>query len=175
MPAPRKKLPTGPIKIASPFPETAGKDPLDLNTSDLTDSTLLESGKQDSLIQEKLKSSNIDVDKATVDQSSQDLFLNPDLIKQESGKQESFLEENEYKKVAMRLSASAVDRLRSLRVTTGIPYEVLVDVMIQNWNNLPSSIQQSYLLEAKQRRIQRLIAGQDKAMQTVKQRLTKII
>jgi hypothetical protein len=71
----------------------------------------------------------------------------------------------------MRLSAEAVNRLRELRTVTELPYEVLVDVMIRNWDTLPAKIQRQYLSEAKQSRIQRLIAGQDKAMTTVRKRL----
>lgn len=93
--------------------------------------------------------------------------------KLESRKPDSTTKEIEHKKVAMRLSTEAVACLHSLRVTTGIPYEILVDVMIRSWDDLPVKLQKQYLSEAKQVRIQRLIAGQDKAMQTVRSRLTE--
>lgn len=89
----------------------------------------------------------------------------------ESKKQESDIESIEYKKVAMRLSKEAVNKLRELRTTTELPYEVLVDVMIRNWDNLPALIQKHYLSEARRSRVQRLIAGQDKAMKTVRNKL----
>ena len=76
--------------------------------------------------------------------------------KQGSGKQESVKEETskdvykipslpesrlpesikDYKKVAMRLSTTAAEKLRQLRADTGIPYEILVDVMIRHWDDL---------------------------------------
>ncbi len=90
---------------------------------------------------------------------------------QESEKQESGIESIEYKKVAMRLSAEAVNKLRELRTTTELPYEILVDVMIRNWDNLPAKIQKHYLSEARRSRVQRLIAGQDKAMKTIRSKL----
>ncbi|WP_460203338.1 hypothetical protein [Scytonema sp. NUACC21] len=41
----------------------------------------------------------------------------------------------------MRLSIKAVEKLQNFRATTGIPYEILVDVMIRNWENLPQRTQ----------------------------------
>ena len=73
----------------------------------------------------------------------------------------------------MRLSATSVERLRGLKNTTGLPYEILVDVMIANWDNLPAKLQKLFLSEAKLARIQRLIAGQDKAMKTVRSKLLR--
>lgn len=83
--------------------------------------------------------------------------------KQDSGKQD-------YKKVAMRLSADSLERLRKLRVETGLPYEILVDVMIRNWDKLPQRTQSAYLKEAKAIRGERLIAGQIKSLQAIKSR-----
>jgi hypothetical protein len=88
--------------------------------------------------------------------------------KPESGIPENSNSELEYKKVAMRLSAEAVESLRQLRATTGVPYEILVDVMIRNWGNLPDQTQAAYLQQAKQIRMKRLIFGQEKTMKTIK-------
>lgn len=86
----------------------------------------------------------------------------------ESGIPESGITFPEYKKVAMRLSVEAVESLRQLRATTGVPYEILVDVMIRNWENLPKRTQAAYLQQAKQVRVERLIAGQEKTVKTMR-------
>jgi len=232
MPSPKKKLPTGPIRIENPlikhsetFLSSTSTEEQQIAESIFLKPDLLENGKQDSSLEDyylnssqddsvkdaandefdfpsenrkaftpnfkqesslidysKLESSNLDslkldsrLNKAEdnlktnllTEESEQQLLI----VKQESIKQEYGIQEVEYKKVAMRLSAEAVNRLRDLRTVTGLPYEVLVDVMIRNWDNLPAKIQKQYLSKAKQARIQRLIAGQDKAMTTVRKRL----
>ena len=70
----------------------------------------------------------------------------------------------------MRLSTAASERLKQLRVTTGIPYEILVDVMIRNWDNLPVRTQAAFLKEAQQVRASRLLAGQQKTMDTMQRK-----
>lgn len=89
-------------------------------------------------------------------------------VSSESGMPESGLPETEYKKVAMRLSIEVVESLRQLRATTGVPYEILVDVMIRNWDKLPQPIRAAYLQQAKQVRVERLMAGQEKTMKTMR-------
>ena len=86
----------------------------------------------------------------------------------ESDSPESGLTETEYKKVAMRLSTEAVESLRQLRATTGVPYEILVDVMIRNWDKLPQRTRTAYLQQAQEIRAERLIAGQEKTMKTMR-------
>ncbi len=80
----------------------------------------------------------------------------------------------EYKKVAMRLSQDSAERLREFRGETGIPYEILVDVMVRNWDNLPKRTQNAYLKESQQIRAQRLIAGQQKAMLTTQKKYSQL-
>jgi hypothetical protein len=92
----------------------------------------------------------------------------PKSVSSESGMPESGLTETEYKKVAMRLSLEVVESLRQLRATTGVPYEILVDVMIRNWDKLPQPIRAAYLQQAKQVRVERLMAGQEKTMKTMR-------
>lgn len=211
MASPKKKLPTGPIRIENPLTKqsetllpSTKEEPI--HESSLKESSLQEAIKQDSVLKDNLAKDAADYEaqfyndrqdfslKFTQESSNQDYKkqessftqtrnnLEPNLIaedvkhqssevKQESIKQEYNIQEIEYKKVAMRLSAEAVNRLRELRTVTELPYEVLVDVMIRNWDTLPAKIQKQYLSEAKQSRIQRLIAGQDKAMTTVRKRL----
>ena len=143
---------------------------------------MLESRKPEAVIQEEgegdiIHSLNIDISSKKVVLGNEKLnseeqeIAEDTITKVKSGERKDSTEVN--KKVAMRLSTEAVACLHSLRVTTGIPYEILVDVMIRNWDDLPVKLQKQYLSEAKQVRIQRLIAGQDKAMQTVRSRLTE--
>lgn len=84
------------------------------------------------------------------------------------------MSEIEYKKVAMRLSEESVAKLRTLKMSTGIPYEVIVDSFIRNWEVLPESLINQILIEAKEERIKRLVAGQEKAAKTVRKRLEEI-
>jgi hypothetical protein len=70
----------------------------------------------------------------------------------------------------MRLSAVASERLKQLRITTGIPYEILVDVMIRNWDSLPVRTQTAFIKEAQQIRASRLLAGQQKTMDTMQRK-----
>lgn len=150
MPSPKKKLPTGPIRID--FPTQLPSEP-----SEGQSSSKLENRKQDSTLPE-----DSIIESIKIDSMSQEGKI------QETAQTESSL--TEYKKVAMRLSVEAVESLRQLRVETGIPYEILVDVMIRNWDNLPQRIQAAYLKQAKQVRRQRLMAGQEKTMKTMQQK-----
>lgn len=220
MPSPKKKLPTGPIRIENPLSKHSEIFPPSTEAQQLREPSLIESSLQEVVIQDSIIKDNcldpsqdnfakdrVDYDAQSHNDNKQGLLLeskqessNQDSQKQESNfcelknnletnpiaeeveqqspytkqesiKQEYNIQEIEYKKVAMRLSAEAVNRLRELRTVTELPYEVLVDVMIRNWDTLPAKIQKQYLSEAKQSRIQRLIAGQDKAMTTVRKRL----
>ncbi|WP_028954494.1 hypothetical protein [Synechocystis sp. PCC 7509] len=212
MASPKKKLPTGPIKITQPLfsrSETSAVSNSESNTKDVNN--LQESRKQDSTIEDnnqyessriasksgqaieedKQTISDTDIDKQENRKQDSSLIDNEDdckykqdspaieshylldSSKQENSKQDSSIEEMEYVKVAMRLSATSVERLRGLKNTTGLPYEILVDVMIANWDNLPAKLQKLFLSEAKLARIQRLIAGQDKAMKTVRSKLLR--
>lgn len=143
----KKKLSTKPIKIEVPILEKQ-------------DSFKQDSFKQDSALQETSLPPTTEID---------------------SGKQETILQETddpkkqentlpEYRKVAMRLSKESAERLRQFRGDTGIPYEILVDVLVRNWDSLPPKTQKAYLEETQQLRAQRLIAGQAKAMLTTQQK-----
>lgn len=135
------------------------------------DSSLLESNLAGTSIQDS-NSRVSEFPEATIEDSA--LESSPRIgyvsksVSSESGIPESGLTETEYKKVAMRLSSEAVESLRQLRANTGVPYEILVDVMIRNWDNLPQRTRGAYLQQAKQVRIERLIAGQEKTMKTMR-------
>ena len=203
MPSPKKKLPTGPIRINPPVtkpsesstvqpqaPLTASvtesepdQQMLELKKQDsgLDEVRILESSQQDSTITEScfcegsiLDSSSqlSEFPEATLEESEQSESTQMGVTFStginESSIPESGLTETEYKKVAMRLSSEAVDTLRQLRATTGVPYEILVDVMIRNWDKLPQRTRTAYLQQAKQVRGERLIAGQEKTMKTIR-------
>ena len=110
--------------------------------------------------------------KAIIEESEPEEETRRDVVfesgNRDSGLPESGLTETEYKKVAMRLSSEAVESLRQLRATTGVPYEILVDVMIRNWDKLPQRTRAVYLQQAKQVRVERLLAGQEKTMKTMR-------
>lgn len=152
----KKKLPTGPIRMEIPTSKPSETREVETITpeSGLLENTKQDSGKQD--LMPELEALQTDLQESQVVESLTD-------IKQDSGKQD-------YKKVAMRLSADSLERLRKLRVETGLPYEILVDVMIRNWDKLPQRTQSAYLKEAKAIRGERLIAGQIKSLQAIKSR-----
>jgi predicted DNA binding CopG/RHH family protein len=203
MSSPKKKLPTGPIRINPPVthhPRTATasiqphalkesaeaefenqkleeqKQDSGIHNSIMVESSMLyptlpelsmdENGMLDSLNQvDRLQEATIE--ESAQEESSQ-IGVASQSVRIESGIPESGLTETEYKKVAMRLSSEAVENLRQLRATTGVPYEILVDVMIRNWDKLPQRTKAAYLQEAKQVRAERLIAGQEKTMKTMR-------
>jgi hypothetical protein len=149
----KKKLPTGPIRMEIPTSKTS--ETREAETT-IPESGLLENTKQDYEKQDFIpepEALQTDLQESQVMASLTD-------IKQDSGKQD-------YKKVAMRLSADSLERLRQLRVETELPYEILVDVMIRNWDKLPQRTQSAYLKEAKTIRGERLIAGQIKTLQAI--------
>lgn len=149
----KKKLPTGPIRMEIPSSKAFEVKEAEtiIQESNLPENIKQDSGKQDFIPEPETLQSD----------SQESQILEPVTeIKQDSGKQD-------YKKVAMRLSADSLERLRQLRVETGLPYEILVDVMIRNWDKLPQRTQSAYLKEAKDIRGQRLIAGQIKALQAI--------
>jgi predicted DNA binding CopG/RHH family protein len=189
MSSPKKKLPTGPIRIDAPvakrvaLPEEDGASSLHPTETE-SSRQILEKGKQDSELPEtsnqesgRAENSNQQATRgrgATQQEPElkveeyrrEDSSISPRIT--ESGIPDSGVSFPEYKKVAMRLSVEAVESLRQLRATTGVPYEILVDVMIRNWDNLPKRTQAAYLQQAKQARVERLIAGQEKTVKTMR-------
>ncbi|MGK7897898.1 MAG: hypothetical protein AB4372_30845 [Xenococcus sp. (in: cyanobacteria)] len=196
----KKKLSTRPIKIEVPSVEATGL--LDSTLPDsLTEESKIEEVKQVSLKQEnslpafqKLDSEHFyfsfSIKPVSVKPDSQKLETtlpetnlrdsnnldsntdsNPESLKPVSGKPDSI---TTYKKVSMRVSQESYERLREFRGETGIPYEILVDVMVRNWDSLPKRTQNAYLKESQQVRAQRLIAGQQKAMLTTQQKYSQL-
>lgn len=195
--APKKRLPTGPINIAVSQPH---KTPVNETASDSSsvENRLEESGKQesnkDNLIVEPPQSLKTYTEPGlprsdAVENQKQDFsnleYKNLESQIPENNNQRTVtsssriaestleaIEADNYRKVAMRLSPEAAEQLRSLRLNTGIPYEIIVDVLIRHFEELPKNIQQDFLEEAKEIRLRRLIVGQNKALNTTRQRLT---
>ena len=193
MSSPKKKLSTGPIRIDLPVSKqdystsrelVPAEESIEAASSQANTSYpepgleiyIQESRKQDSALPEDTiveSSSKVSGFPETGIEDSSLLASSltgyaPKSVSNESGMPESGLTETEYKKVAMRLSIEVVESLRQLRATTGVPYEILVDVMIRNWDKLPQPIKAAYLQQAKQVRIERLMAGQEKTMKTMR-------
>lgn len=153
MSSPKKKLPTGPIRLDIPTPQT------------------LEAREAEAISQESILPENKKQDLQKQDFDSAMEIHPPNQPESPAGeiseerKQDSC--KQDYKKVAMRLSAESFEKLRQLRVNTGLPYEILVDVMIRHWDNLPQRTQAAYLKEAQSIRGERLIEGQLKALQSI--------
>ena len=194
MSSPKKKLNTGPIRIDAPvakrvaLPDESGASSLHPTETE-SSQQILENRKQDSDNPETSNLESINPDSGREENSNreatrgrgatqqepeleieeyrrEDSSISPRIT--ESGRPDSGITFPEYKKVAMRLSVEAVESLRQLRATTGVPYEILVDVMIRNWDNLPKRTQAAYLQQAKQARVERLIAGQEKTVKTMR-------
>lgn len=203
MSSPKKKLPTGPIRIEHPA-YSLGKG---IHESSIQEVRVEDSSKQESFLQETKTQEpggelsqqagktdgyeGIQKQDASKQESSlQEKKVQEPLVgstwgntlakvnaadrKQDSRKQESSFVQAECKKVAMRLSETSVGRLRSFRADTGLPYEILVDVMICNLDKLPSEIQKDLLSQVKQLRLQRLVTGQNKGLETAKQKLSAL-
>jgi hypothetical protein len=194
MSSPKKKLPTGPIRIDAPvakrnaLQEEGGASSLH-RTETESSRQILENRKQDSSLPETSNQESRNLDSGSAENNNQEATRGSGATQQEpeleieeyrmedssispriteSGIPDSGVSFPEYKKVAMRLSVEAVESLRQLRATTGVPYEILVDVMIRNWDNLPKRTQAAYLQQAKQARVERLIAGQEKTVKTMR-------
>jgi hypothetical protein len=189
--SPKKRLPTGPISIVVSQPQKAADSGVN-NISDIVESGKQESGKQESFNEDLETESKQNTDEGKPDISKKESEENEkqDSIILESGIQEKervpavkgtsrlmestleSIEADDYRKVAMRLSPDAAEQLKALRLKTGIPYEIIVDVLIRRFEDLPENIRQTCLEEAKEIRLRRLVAGQSKALNTTRQRLT---
>ncbi|MEB3190243.1 MAG: hypothetical protein VKL42_07855 [Snowella sp.] len=160
-PTNQKKLSTGPIHIKPPsLPRGDHKtDILKPESENLADRNL-EFEKQDS--------TKLDLIAENISMSQQSNQANYPASETSSQKQD--FSKLDCQKVAMRLSTEAAEKLKQLRADTKLPYEVLVDVMIRNWDSLPISTQRDYLNQAKEVRAQRLIAGQLKTVASLRQK-----
>ena len=133
-----------------------------------SESSIREDSNQESSLPENR------ITESTLNESSQVELITPEEQNQDNKvvlselKPESSLLES--KKVAMRLSSEAASTLRQFRAETGIPYEIIVDVMIRSWSSLPNRTKTSYLKQAKQIRQMRLMAGQEKTLETMRQK-----
>ena len=164
--------------MASPKKKLSGKVQIDLPRAEAgADDSKLESSKQETGLEDSIKTLNQNKKIESIKQENKKIENKKiESIKPESTKQSEnidFLPESviqDYKKVAMRLSVTAAEKLRQLRADTGIPYEILVDVMIRHWDDLANQTKVEYLQEAKVIRQARLLAGQQKAIETMQQK-----
>jgi predicted DNA binding CopG/RHH family protein len=169
----KKKLPTGPIRIDLPiqtFSQVAERE------KQKQDSGLQEVSLQETIIAE----SSLQETSFKETSSEEAGLINNDLAdakpifelnkKFQLDREDDDEEITEYKKVAMRLSVPSAEKLKQLRAITGVPYEILVDVLIDNWENLSQKTQAAYLKQAKQLRMRRLLEGQEKTMKTMKKK-----
>ncbi|MGK7883755.1 MAG: hypothetical protein AB4057_03905 [Crocosphaera sp.] len=193
----KKKLPTGPIKIQVPQIEHSTN--LDSTLPDsVIESTKIEKGKPESVKQDSTlpETNYLESNEISTAAARKQEQIKPESGKQDSSLPETNLTDSnnidssidhnkpentkpvtrkpdsvtDYKKVSMRVSQASYERLQEFRGETGIPYEILVDVMVRNWDDLPKRTQNAYLKESQQVRAQRLIAGQQKAMLTIQKK-----
>lgn len=169
----KKKLPTGPIRIDLPIPtfaqvsdrekqkQDSGLQEVRLQETIIPGSTLQETSLKENSFEEASLTNNALADAEQVFELNKNLQLD---------REEEEEEITEYKKVAMRLSVPSAEKLKQLRAITGVPYEILVDVLIDNWENLSQKTQAAYLKQAKQLRMRRLLEGQEKTMKTMKKK-----
>lgn len=183
MTKPKKKLPTGPINIPSKTLVAAGKESSHADENKILVNKKPESIKPESTFIDSIKPESIiplddelpsNLQEKVIQDSSTLFSRKQDSRKQEKTKVDSGLTEVAYKKVAMRLSEESAAKLRTLKMTTGIPYEVIVDSFIRRWEVLPEELTNQILVEAKEERVRRLIAGQEKATKTVRKKLEEI-
>ncbi len=158
------------VKQVSVKPENSWPDSPQPDSNEVIVTT---SGKQDSVKPDSNKLENTLPETNLTDSNNLDSNTdsNQESIKPVSAKPDSI---TDYKKVSMRVSQESYERLREFRGETGIPYEILVDVMVRNWDSLPKRTQNAYLKESQQVRAQRLIAGQQKAMLTTQQKYSQL-
>jgi len=76
-----------------------------------------------------------------------------------------------YDRVSMRILAETKKKLIELKTETSIPYEVIVDVMIRNWDALGDRAKSKILKLAQAERNHRLIEGKHKSIKTSLDRL----
>jgi predicted DNA binding CopG/RHH family protein len=128
--------------------------------SSKTDSFMIDSSKQDSLMLDSVKQEASITDSSKLDSSKVD-SIKQDASMIDSGKHDA------YAKVAMRLSAEAVQRLKRWRLQTGLPYEILVDVLIRGQDTpTPAQVE-----EARKIRHSRLLEGKRKALDNSQRKL----
>ncbi|MEN9225262.1 MAG: hypothetical protein Q6L60_13335 [Thermostichus sp. HHBFW_bins_43] len=76
-------------------------------------------------------------------------------------------------KLTLKCSAEMLDKLASLQATTGLPGEILLEVLVDHWEHLPKPLQQDCLMQAHRIRVERLVISQNHAIATIEQLLNE--
>ncbi|MEN9223620.1 MAG: hypothetical protein Q6M04_14390, partial [Thermostichus sp. BF3_bins_97] len=74
-------------------------------------------------------------------------------------------------KLTLKCSAEMLDKLGSLQATTGLPGEILLEVLLDHWEQLPKPLQQDCLMQAHRIRVERLVISQNYTIATIEQLL----
>lgn len=73
--------------------------------------------------------------------------------------------------MTLELSIEATRSLHQIRTDYGVPAEILVDVILRNWSDLPNWAKQKHLGLAHQTQVERLLAGQQRTIQSIERLL----
>ncbi|MEN9230107.1 MAG: hypothetical protein Q6L68_04315 [Thermostichus sp. DG02_5_bins_236] len=76
-------------------------------------------------------------------------------------------------KLTLKCSADMLEKLGSLQNSTGLPGEILVEVLVDHWEQLPKSVQQDCLMQAHRIRVERLVISQNHTIATIEQLLNE--
>jgi len=75
-------------------------------------------------------------------------------------------------KLTLKWSVERVEKLASLQSATGLPGEILLEVLLDHWEQLPKPLQQDCLLQAHRIRVERLVTSQNFTIATIEQLLS---
>ncbi len=75
-------------------------------------------------------------------------------------------------KLTLKWSVERVEKLGSLQNATGLPGEILLEVLLDHWERLPKALQQECLLQAHRIRVERLVVSQNFTIATIEQLLS---
>ncbi len=147
---PIKKLSAAPIRINTPNikPEVSKSNPT--AESRKQDFSNIESGKQD-----LDSNSTNDGDRSLSTAANTTAILESQI---EIGKP------RDYDRISMRILAETKKKLINLKNETGVPYEILVEVMIKNWEQLSEENKANIIKQSQSERNIRLLEGKQKSM-----------
>jgi len=74
-------------------------------------------------------------------------------------------------KLTLKWSVERVEKLGSLESATGLPGEILLEVLLDHWEQLPKPLQQDCLMQAHRIRVERLVISQNFTIATIEQLL----
>ncbi|MFQ3613684.1 MAG: hypothetical protein SNJ68_08215 [Cyanobacteriota bacterium] len=76
-------------------------------------------------------------------------------------------------KLTLKCSADMLEKLGSLQNATGLPGEILIEVLLDHWEQLPKPVQQDCLMQAHRIRVERLVISQNHTIATIEQLLNE--